>query len=332
MIIFFYGPDGFRLQRAIKEIKNKFIREKDPQENSITTIEADTIDLKTFNEKTSTISLFNEKRLIIINDLFKNKKETIFNDILPIMKALEKDEGAIAVFKEIETETKTEIKNKNKTVKVGFKGNKKKIFEFLKSQKYSQEFKKIEGPSLKVFIKNELEKYNKKISAEAADLLISYFFNDLWTLSSELKKLALSVNNDVISTKDIKDGIQEVFSENIFALSDAIGTKNKNLIFSILEKQKKAGLENEQIFSLLRGHFKNLLLIKIESEKVNDSLKIANSLKLHPFVVKKGLSQVRNFKKEDLKNIFNRLMAADYNNKKGLSSLENELFLVISEL
>lgn len=332
MIIFFYGQDGFRLQRAIKEIKNKFIREKDPQENSITTIEADTIDLKTFNEKTSTTSLFNEKRLIIINDLFKNKKEAIFNDILPIMKALEKDEGAIAVFKEINEETKTTNKNYKKIIKTSFKGNKKKVFDFLKAQKYSQEFKKLEGSSLMLFIKNELEVYKKKISTEAASLLVSYFSNDLWTLSGELKKLALSIDDEIISTKHIKDNIQEVFSENVFALSDAIGTKNKNLIFTILEKQKKAGLENEQIFSLLRNHFKNLLLIKIESEKVSDSLKIANSLKLHPFVVKKGLSQVRNFKKDDLKNIFNRLMAADYNNKKGLSLLENELFLIISEL
>lgn len=328
MIIFFYGQDSFRIQRAVKEVKNKFIREIDPQANSITTIEADNIDLKFFNEKTSTISLFNEKRLIIINDLFKNKKESIFKNILPIIKTLDKDDNVIAVFKEIETERK----GKKTSPVSSIKGEKKKILDFLKSQKYSQEFKRIEGPSLRLFIKNELKRYDKKISLDAANLLISYFLNDLWALSSELKKIALSVDTELIKTEDIKNAVKEIFNENIFALSDAIGTKNKSLTFSILEKQKNSGLETEQLFSLLRTHFKNLLLIKIESQKHNDSLKIANSLKLHPFVVKKGLNQARNFEKLELEKIFNKLMAADYKNKKGLSSLDNEIFLIISQL
>ena len=69
----------------------------------------------------------------------------------------------------------------------------------------------------------------------------------------------------------------------------------------------------------------------MELEKNNDSLKIANKLKIHPFVVKKSLNQARSFNKDLLKKYFNHLVEIDYLNKKGFSSLENELFLLISE-
>ena len=75
MIIFFHGPDNFRLSRAVKEIKNKFIREIDPGENAITVIDGENMSLKEFIDKTSSNSLFTEKRLIIINNILKTKKK-----------------------------------------------------------------------------------------------------------------------------------------------------------------------------------------------------------------------------------------------------------------
>ena len=183
-----------------------------------------------------------------------------------------------------------------------------------------------------MFIKKELESYGKEINVGAAQTLISYFGDDLWLLSTELKKLAFLNDKQIIGKEEVENTISEIFNENFFALTDAISSKNKQVLINTLEKQKKAGLSNEQILASLRNYFKNLLLIKLEAEKTSDSLKIANQLKLHPFVVKKGLLQSKNFTTISLKNYFNRLVEMDYLNKRGLSSLENQLFLLILEI
>ena len=328
MIIFFHGTDGFRLTRAISEIKNKFIKDIDPQANSLILVDGQTTDLKDLSSKANSGSLFVKKRLIIVSNLFKNKKETLFKEILPWLENLLKDENLIIVFKEDLSE-KTIGK---KSVDSALKGQKKKVFDFLKSQKYSQELNSLKGDSLKLFIQNELKKYDKKINLSAAEVLISSFGNDLWTLSNELKKLSFLNDNKIIDLDNIKDIVKEKFNENIFALTDALGSKNKKLIFSLLEKQKQAGLSDDYLLTSLRNHIKNLLLIKIESEKISDSLKIATKLKIHPFVAKKALMQSKNFEKITLKNYFNHLISIDFNSKKGTSSIENELFLLIAQI
>lgn len=328
MIIFFHGPDNFRLSRAVKEIKNKFIREIDPGENAITVIDGENMSLKEFIDKTSSNSLFTEKRLIIINNILKNKKESLFADILSKIEGLAEDKSVIAVFKE----EKRNAKKWGQGASTTLKGAKKKVQDILLRQVYSQEFKKLTDSGLKMFIKKELESYGKEINVGAAQTLISYFGDDLWLLSTELKKLAFLNDKQIIGKEEVENTISEIFNENFFALTDAISSKNKQVLINTLEKQKKAGLSNEQILASLRNYFKNLLLIKLEAEKTSDSLKIANQLKLHPFVVKKGLLQSKNFTTISLKNYFNRLVEMDYLNKRGLSSLENQLFLLILEI
>lgn len=327
MLIFFHGPDDFRLNRAVKEIKNKFIREIDPGETAITIIDGEAMSLKDFIEKTGSNSLFTEKRLIIVTDFFKNKKEDLFANLLPRINDLIENKNIIIVFKE----EKKPSKKWGQGPSTPLKGAKKKLHDLFLKQSFTQEFKKLSEPGLKLFIKNELKKYNKEINLGAAEILISYFSDNLWLLSTELKKLAFSTEKNVIGKDAVKETISEIFSENFFALTDAISSKNKNLLLSTLEKQKKAGLSSEQILASLRNYFKNLLLVKLEAEKTNDSLKIANHLKLHPFVVKKALLQSKSFDKAQLKKYFDHLLRIDYLNKKGLSSLENELFLLILE-
>lgn len=326
MIIFFYGSDNFKLSRATTEIKNKFIRDVDPSANSLILIDGQSVDSKTINSKLGAGSLFAEKRLILITDIFKNKKLSIFSDLLPQLERVSNDNNLIIVFKE---ESK-ELKNK-KTDEV-LKGDKKKLYEFLKKQKYSQEFKKISGNALKLFIKHELENYNKKISGQAAEDIIASFGDDLWTISNELKKLAFSSDEEMISQKNVKNIIKEQFHENIFALVDAVSAKNKKIIFSLLEQQKQAGLDDEYILAMIRNHFKNLLLIKLAAKKTPDSLKIASQLKLHPFVAKKGLAQSRNFDENTLRDYLNKLIEIDFMSKNGSSSADNELFLFLSKI
>jgi DNA polymerase-3 subunit delta len=322
MIIFLYGADAYRSKVALNNIKNKFIKEIDPEESSLSFLDGQNADLKTIISKLNTGSLFTKKRLSIIENVFKNKKSTIFSGLITYLKNLEKDDGNIVIFREEPANEKTKALNKEE----------KTFFDFLTKQKYSQEFKVLHGDALLVFMKKEAQSYNKEISLSAAKLLISYFGSDLWSISREIKKLAFSSEENIISLEATKKSAKESFEEDIFALSDAISAKDNKAAYSLLEKQKAAGLSDEYLLSMIIRQIKILLLVKDETKKNNDPAKIATKLKLHPYVVKKSLAQIKNFNETDLKNLFNRLINIDFLNKSGKSTLENELSLFISEL
>ncbi len=322
MIIFFYGDDNFRSKKSLRELKEKFVKEVDPQSNSLILIDGQKIDLSGFSEKINHGSLFSQKRLLIIEDIFKNKKAGIFSEFLGILNNKKSDSGDTIVFYENDSVLKNGTLKKDAAL----------FFKFLKEQKFSQEFKTLTGASLLSFIKKELSSYNKEITQSAAKLLTDNFSDNNWLLGNELKKIAFSTNEKIISLDDVKKMIKESFSEDIFSLTDAIGEKNNQKAVEILEQQYLAGLSDEYLLSMLIRHFKILLQVKEEFLKDGSSASIANSLKLHPFVVKKSLAQGNKFSHTDIIKIFNHLINLDFKNKTGKSRLSEELFVFIATL
>lgn len=320
MIIFLYGPDSFRARRFLKEMKEKFIREVDASENSLDIIDGQNIDLKLITEKINTGSLFAQKRMLIIENIFNNKKNSIFKELANYLPKLEDRDDLIIILKD----DKIEDKNLNAETK--------KLFNFLKKQKFSQEFKNLSPAGLNNFIKKEAESYQKKISQEVANKLIQQTGGDLWIITQNIKKAALSSNKELIDLETISFYLTDKFTENIFALTDAISNKNKALAVQILEEQYAAGISEEYLIIMLARQFKILLRIKEASTTQTSPDKIATTLKLHPFVVKKGIGQIKNFSITQLKSYFNKIIEFDKKNKSGQGNIKTELMLLIADI
>lgn len=320
MIIFLYGADSFRLKRKLQEMKNKFVKDVDADGSSLDFINGQSASLKDLEEKINTGSLFARKRLIIIDDIFKNKKTKIWEEIQPLLIKISNDDNIILIFKE------DDLEGKNGYLKTEAK----KLLSFLKKQKYVQEFKPLSGNSLLIFIKEEAKIFNKTISQAAAHEIIRRSGNDLWLASQTIKKAALGKEGQNIEQEDIERYSVENFNEDIFALTDAIGANNKRLAIKIIEEQYAAGLESEYIIAMLARHFKILLQAY---DALKNGLKpetAATELKLHPFVIRKGMAQAKNFKYEQLLNYLNRIIALDFANKTGLSDIKTELSLLVA--
>jgi len=320
MIIFLYGPDSFRARRFLKEMKEKFIREVDANENSLDILDGQNVDLKLITEKINTGSLFAQKRMLIIENLFNNKKVSIFKELTSYLPKLENRDDLIIIFKD------SEIADKNLNTES------KKLFIFLKKRKFSQEFKNLTPAGLNNFIKKEAESYNKKISQEVANKLIQQTNGDLWTVAQNIKKAALSSDKELIDLNTISLYLTDKFTENIFALTDAISNKNRALAVKILEEQYAAGISEEYLIVMLARQFKILLRIKEALVAQSSPDKIASTLKLHPFVVKKGLSQIKNFSMTQLKDYFNKIIEFDKKNKSGQGDTKTELLLLIADI
>lgn len=322
MIIFLYGGDTFRSRQMLREMKIKFVKDVDPEAQSLSVVDGASADLAEISEKINTGSLFVKKRLVVIENIFKNKKEKIFAALADYLKKLSAGDDNIIIFWDEELDTKEKP----------LKAENKKLFAFLAKQKYVQRFDLLTNTQLLGFIKKEAGKLGKNINSPAASALISLTGGDPWLINQNLKKLAFYTPQEIIIEADVKEMVAGSFAEDIFAFTDALSSKNKPLASRLLEEQLAAGLSDEYLLTMLIRQFKILLQIKgALDEKVNPG-EIAGRLKLHPFVVKKGALQAKNFTRAALQAYLDRLIRLDFLNKTGQGDIKTELTLLISRL
>lgn len=322
MIIFLHGADAFRSRRLLQEMKNKFIAETDKDAGSLILVDGREASLKDLTEKINTGSLFVKKRLVIINDIFKNKKSGLFTELTDYLKRFTQNEEIIIIFID------EEVGGKESSLKVDAK----KLFAFLGKQKFVQEFKLLNNLQLLTFIKKEAAKYNKEFLAKAAAQLLVTSGGDTWTIANDIKKLAFYSQTNIITEQDVNDLCVGAVSEDIFALTDALSAKNKAVALRLLEEQYAAGLSDEYLISMLIRQIKILLQIRSLLDTGANQSNIESKLKLHPYIIKKGLSQARNFSSPTLKEVLNNLVRLDFANKTGRSQIKTELMLLISSL
>lgn len=324
MIIFLYGADTYRSQCFLKELKEKFITNVDPGAFSLNTLDGRTINIDKISQHIGAGSLFVKKRMVVIENIFQNKKEKIWEDLLHYLNKLgDRDtENNILIFREEESV------NSNKSMPAGAK----KLFNFLSQQKHVQEFKLLKGPALLSFIVKEAKKYHKKIDTGAATELLTRTNGDSWLLAGAIKKLAYYSSNSSINKQSVQEMVSGIYDENIFALTDALSARQKSAALRLLEEQYAAGLSSEYLLSMLIRQFKILGQLRAAMDGNTDQAKLALKLKLHPFVVKKGLSQAKNFSNNFLISTLNELVHLDYLSKNGKEDIKTKLFLLISRL
>lgn len=338
MIIFLYGEDTFRSRQKLKELKNKFIHDIDPNGSSLTVLDGKNIDIKQINDSVGTRSLLAKKRMVIIEDIFLNKTKIIFEDVLRYFKKTREDkDDNIIIFWDSGIKSK-KINNKKNILLINSSGKEKtltgeplKLFNFLSKQKLIQEFNLLSNPETVIWIKKQFGARKVIITNQAIQVLISLIGNDLWQINNEVNKLInykLGLEPKLISSEqrtkpttieieDIKKLVKGNFDESIFALTDAISNKNKILIAKLLEEHYEAGLTDSYLINMIIRQFKILLQIRQSLDSGLTTRKIMSTLKLHPFIIQKGINQVRNFSLIDLKNILNKLIEIDYLMKTG---------------
>lgn len=330
MIIFLYGEDSFRSRRKLNEFKDRFSREVDPSGNSLTILDGETAKIEKINELVSPSSLLAEKRMIIIENLFQNKGQNIFDQVLEYFKNKKNDDNIVIFWDRLGAEDK-------------LPKTKSSLFKFLNKQKFTGVFKLLSNTEATNWARKEIEMRGGKISAQAAIALTGLLGSDLWQMNNEIDKLInykagqkLQLSEDdkgvIIEKEDVEKLVRGSFDEKIFALTDAISNKNKALATKLLEEQIEAGLTDIYLLNMIIRQFKILLQIRQALDSGLSSRKITSLLKIHPFIVQKGMGQVRNFSLPVLKDIFKKLVEIDYLMKSGQTEIKPMLNLLIAKL
>lgn len=350
MIIFLYGEDTYRGQKKIKELKNKFVREIDPTGSSLSIIDGSTTRIDEINGQISPGSLLSNKRMIVIENLLLNKSKDILDDVLGLLKikknALEDNiiifwETRIKIKKTASRETPQFIDASGREKALTKKQSS--FFNYLKKEKFVQEFKFFSNTETAGWVKEEISKKGGDITQRAANVLVSLVGNDLWQLDNEIDKLInyklglapkLTKGGEPapIEDEDVEKLVHGKFDENIFALTDALSGRNKAAALKLLEEQIEAGLTDSYLINMIMRQFKILLQIREAMDQGWTSRKIISQLKLHPFIVQKGMNQVRNFTIQALKGFINQLIQIDYAVKSGKGNARVMLDLLLARI
>ncbi len=309
MIIFLYGEDSYRSKKKLEEI---ILGYKKVHKSGLNLAYIDTAktDFNDFYSNFKISSMFAEKKLIVLRNVFLNAK--FQEDFLENVKTLEKIEDIIIVFEDEAVDAR------------------KKLFKTFKKETKCQEFSCLSGLSLRKWIKEKFEENKAKINPDAEDLLLAFAGNDLWQLSNEINKLSDYKRNSVVKKEDVELLVRPKLENDIFKTIEAIAQKNKKQALSLLHKHLENGDNTLYLLSMIAYQFKNLLIIKDLIEKRSPYGVILKNSGLHPFVVKKTYYLCSQFTFAELKKIYQKIFQVDSDIKTGKIDSELALDLLVS--
>jgi DNA polymerase-3 subunit delta len=323
MIIFLYGEDSFRSRQKLNEIKNKYLF-FDKSGSGLSSFD--------FSEKPKAEDILS---VCSMNNLLSPKRLVIVKNII--------SDGALDDQKKIEKYLK-----ENKDIPVDSdlvvifweRENPKKSNSFLKlllskDAVKKQEFGKLEGAKLETWILRRMKELDgaSSISRSALGKLVAYVGSDANTLDKEIQKLINYSTGSMISDKDIELLTKAKIDGNIFSAIDALGAGNIREAMKLFHDNLEKGEDPFYIFSMIVYQFRNMIKIAdLKDRGIASEYEISRLTKMHPFVIRKTLSQARFFTYERIKNIYRKLSQFDSAVKTGKMDMKLALDKFVAEL
>jgi DNA polymerase-3 subunit delta len=314
MVIFLYGQDTYRSHQKLAEIIESYKKIHKSGLN-LRYVEGGNFNFEDAKNETQTISMFNEKKLIIFKNALDSLKEE--DKALDFFKKFIDSKDIIVVYEEKDADKRLSL--------VKFLGKEAKV----------QEFQFLDGPKLKSWAKIQVEACGGKIDLPALEKLVEYVGSDLWWMKNEIEKLVNYKNGKLISAADVELLVKPKIEPEIFKTIDAIAFNSKWLgkkqALKLLHDHLEKGDHPLYLLSMINFQFRNLLIIKDLMEKNVPYYSIPKITKMHPFVVKKTYEQAGKFTFKELKKIYQKIFQVDLSIKTGKINPTAALdFLIVS--
>jgi DNA polymerase-3 subunit delta len=170
----------------------------------------------------------------------------------------------------------------------------------------------LEGAPLNEWIRTQVKQYDCSISSEAMQALVQDQQPDLWTMQQEIDKLCTYVGETkTITLADVQAVCYASRQHSIFALSDAIGTRQILQAFTVLEKLLTQGEPPLVVFSMLVRHLRLLWSVSQLVRQSHGEGHIAKTLGLPLPVSRRLVHQSRYFPPERLQQLYGIAVEAD---------------------
>ena len=206
---------------------------------------------------------------------------------------------------------------------------KRKLFKTLTALKTAVSCEAPKENELANWLRKRAEESGYSLSSDAARFLVNRVGGRPGILAKELEKTLLYAGaNKSISERDVAEVVGESKLENVFALTDALKTKNPDTALRLLKNQIDHGEEPIKILGTIAWQFRMIWEVKHFQNKKIPSGQIAKAMGANPYVVDKALQHTRRFSTQQLRTGYLELAKAD----RSLKSTSHDPLAVMQSL
>ncbi len=187
---------------------------------------------------------------------------------------------------------------------------------------------RLDAKYLALWISKKAAALGSSIDQQAATLLAEYCNRDMNRITSELNKLVDYALGRTITVSDVKIMVTPDLEIKIFALGEAIASKDAVNTVSVLETLLAEGNAPSMLIGTLFNHFRRLLFVSMNptSDTLVSDLKVKSE-----YAIKMALKQAKAFSPKRLKSIFDKLCNLDADVKAGRMLDKNGLVTFVCE-
>lgn len=296
MLLLLYGEESFLRVRKLREIKERY-RELHKGQFYVRMFDCSQADIQEILQEIRGVSLFQEKKLIILENPFFSKEIT--EKLVEYKGGLAKTPQVLVFSQEGSVEEQDSL------------------FILIKTQGKIQEFSPLSGRSLQSWISQEFLSYGIEVPPEVKSALAEAVGNDLWRLSNEIAKLAAYAKSSPLTKGMVEEFVEPVAASEIFATIDAISARNTKQALALLAEHEKQGDQPLRVLATIGFQFRALAAVKEMIERGFSYEAIVKKTKLHPYVVKKALGAAKNFSLKELKDRLRGIFDIEFGLKTG---------------
>lgn len=303
-----YGEEAYLRKQYRDKLKNALVTEEDTMNTAV--FAGKDINTNEVIDLAGTMPFFAERRVLIIENSgwFKSGNDRIAE----VIKEL--PETTYMIFVEEETDKRN------------------KLFKAVTAKGYAADFHVQEEATLKKWIMSLLKKENKRITADALNLLLDRTGTDMENIAKEVEKLVCyKYYDEGITKEDVEELCTVRIQNKIFDMVEAVANKKQkqalDLYYDLLAL-KEAPMK---ILALIARQFHLLLQVREMKSKGYEEAAIAQKTGLNPyFLKKKYLPQSSHFSPEQLQKALQACVQAEEDVKTGKVSdlLSVELIIV----
>ena len=282
----YHGNSQYLSLRAVKRATSDY------EDLKFQILNADSLDSQTIFDNLGSQSLFSSRRGFIVKRLYKNKdKERLTESTLALIKK-NTNEDVIIFWEDQKIKSNT------------------KYYKFFKDQSAIEEFETLNKRTFMTWLKEELKNNNLDLDVNSQKMLAERTNYDPERCSNEIKKLKLDPDNDVLN-------ITNTLENDIWGLIDAINTKDKERMMSILENLYTQNNDPNYILSMLARNLRILTLVKHLNEQHKTFKEICSILRIPPFTLPSILDTSKNYEMKNIIQIYKKLSNLDLQIKTG---------------
>ena len=289
---FLYGPEIFYQTEIIQTLIKQWITD-DNRDFNLETFDAQESTVNHWLGSAKTLSFLGGIKLVIVRNL---------HDAIP----QDKEAQALIDYAENPIPEACLVVTSNKV------DRKRKLFKILTGLKTAVACEAPKENELINWLRKRAEESNYSLSSNAARVLINRVGARPGILAKELEKTLLYAGaNKSISEKNVTEVVGESKTENVFALTEALKTKNPETALRLLNNQINHGEEPIKILGTIAWQFRMIWEVKHYQKKNLPSGQIAKTMGANPYVVDKALQHTGRFSTKQLRTGYLELAKAD---------------------